>query len=80
MSVWVQLRIQLEYVIATGELLPGVKLPAVRVLAQRLGVAVDRALLGLLADGVTPAIAGQAVQQRLAMLRLGLRVSFVGVR
>ncbi|WP_267898036.1 GntR family transcriptional regulator [Spongiactinospora gelatinilytica] len=41
---------------------------------------VDAALLGLLADGVTPAVAGQAVRQRLAMLSTGLRVSFIGVR
>ncbi|TDD20095.1 GntR family transcriptional regulator [Nonomuraea diastatica] len=126
--LWVQLRTQLEYIIATGELEPGVKLPAVRALAQRLGVAVDTvrqaydglaqagfaetrhgvgtqvtlparsavpgndpwdlrqtakvdaALLELLADGVTPTVAGRATQQRLTMLRLGLRVSFIGVR
>ncbi|MFI0417351.1 GntR family transcriptional regulator [Spongiactinospora sp. 9N601] len=126
--LWVQLRTQLEYVIATGEIEPGTKLPPVRALAQRLGVAVDTvrqaydglaqsgfaetrhgvgtrvtlparsavpgddpwdlrqtakvdaALLGLLADGVAPAVAGQAVQQRLAMLSTGLRVSFIGVR
>ncbi|WP_207756774.1 GntR family transcriptional regulator [Nonomuraea cypriaca] len=126
--IWVQLRTQLEYIIATGELQPGAKLPAVRTLAQRLGVAVDTArqaydglvqagfaetrqgvgtrvtlpatsalpgggpwdlrqvakvdgvLLGLLADGITPSVAGQVVRQRLAMLGQGLRVSFIGVR
>ncbi|MFI9841836.1 GntR family transcriptional regulator [Nonomuraea sp. NPDC051941] len=125
--IWVQLRTQLEYIIATGELQPGTNLPAVRVLAQRLGVAVDTVrqaydglaqagfaetrqgvgtrvtqpdrsaapgggpwdlrqvakvdgtLIALLADAVPPAVAGQVVRQRLAMLDLGLRVSFVGV-
>ena len=40
-SLWVQLKTQLQYLISTGEIAVGTKLPPVRQFANHLGIAVD---------------------------------------
>lgn len=123
--IWVQLKTQLEYVIATGAVPTGTRLPSVRALANHVGVAVDTirqtydelakaalvetqrgvgtftslpvdsgddasspdmtwaradgALSDLVRGGVDPEAAARAMGQRLAVLRHGMNVVFVGV-
>lgn len=40
-ALWVQLKTQLQYLISTGEIATGTKLPPVRAFANHLGIAVD---------------------------------------
>lgn len=123
--IWVQLKTQLEYLIATGAVPMGTRLPSVRALAKHLGVAVDtvrqayeelgktglvttqrgagtfttlpedngtdvaspdmnwarvdNALVELIRTGSDPRETARAMAQRLALLRYGINVVFVGV-
>lgn len=123
--MWVQLKTQLEYVIATGAVATGTRLPSVRALSGHLGVAIDTirqaydelgktglvvtqrgagtfttlpesagsdaaspdmtwaradtAVADLVRTGAPPHEAARAMAQRLALLRRGIDVVFVGV-